>query len=100
MQSSGYHFNFETPDTKLGEDQRQGDSGYHEEERLHSTPRYFTDRARRPRPTKLEFSSEKQKRIRGAITVTHFYLKLVQFSIREGFKIENVFAFLNDNISF
>ena len=91
MQSSGYHFNFETPDTKLGEDQRQGDSGYHEEERLHSTPRYFTARARRPRPT---------KRIRGAITVTHFYLKLVQFSIREGFKIENVFAFLNDNISF
>ena len=84
MQSSGHHFTFETPDTKIGGDQGQEDSGYHEEERLHSTPRYFTARARRP--TKLEFSAEKQKKIRGSVAVTHFYLKLVQFSIREGFK--------------
>ena len=80
MQSSGHLFTFETPDNKIGAGQRQGDSGYHEEERLHSTPRYLTARARRP--TRLQFSAEKQKRIRGSIAVTHFYLKLVQFSIR------------------
>ena len=85
MASSGHHFTFETPDTKIGADQRQVDSGYHEEERLHSTPRYLKARARRP--TRLQFSAEKQKRKRGSITVRHFYLKLVQFSIRDGFKI-------------
>ena len=84
MQSSGHHFTFETPESKIGEDPRQRDSGYHEEERLHSTPKYFTARVRRP--TKLQFSAEKQKRRKDPVAVTHFYLKLVQCSIREGSK--------------
>ena len=99
MPSSGDHFTFETPETKIREEGREKDSGYHEDERLlRSTPRYFTARARRP--TKLQFSSEKQKRHnRGPVTLPRIYLKLLQYSVREG-KVQDrkfnkhLFAFL------
>ena len=87
MQSSGPDFTYETPETKVREEGGERDSGYHEEERLlHSTPRHF--RARVRRPTKLQFSAENQNRLKRPAAINHIYLKLLQYSVRGG-RVQN-----------